>query len=1096
MHQVCYEGLGSNDVNVRNVAALLTAFIAKIELPRNEWREIIGFLCDKNLKSNNICLRTSSLTTIGIICEEVNPQDILEYCDQLLTVIIKEVNENDPQLKVIALRALTNSCNFITKNFNNDKERNYIMSVILNSAKPSNAPVVIENAFKCLNEIAYYYYDKLTDYIKAMFDLSVANISSSEETVVTAINDLWYNIAQIEFDMIENDEPDCLKIIEGVAPYLVPYLLNCMEKQSEDQEPEDWNGPLSAATCLDQIAACCGDKIFEIVFKFISANINSQDWHKREAAIFAFGCILQENSRSTVLDLPVTQILPVFLDQLQHEKLILVRETTIFTINRIISCKAGIIANHFDNIMTTMLQNLNQEPRITSVACNAIKEIIYALRVSGKNSVLYSMKTTKLTEYFKPVIEQMINVCRRSDANVDELHQSAVDVMSEIIQGAPDNILNLVEQLLPLYCQQLKESLSPNSSTKDYISPFLIVVNVCIERLRERILSLPAFNLDDLMGLILLAMNNASVFSEAIQLAQNIADIIETSFIKYFPAMKPIIFKTLETSDAPDLCIIIIQSLGEIYHSMGNAAAPFSEELVILLLKELANPNINRTVKPNIFRAFADIAMALGNDFEKYTIEVLKRMQEAQNIAISVVPSNDDDDFQDFINELIVGLLNCYSSFILSIQSSAFKSNIAKPALEFALTCYPNHRDCDEVIKCICSLIGDVAQNIGNQALQYLNTPNVASILNDVINSTIFSDDIISLAKWAKNTIENLIRPDNETKNNLSSSITIKPKRELKHKNKMFQSMVNNPSSNSSNKEDYKNAGNLILFDNSGKIEHSLSVKWDITNPDINDNIALYQHHRYHDKNFIQIFNIQGVKQGIYTFTNLVDGYYDVRLLRGTTQKHDKYVKSNVCCLGPEVELNYELIEDNKQQYLKVIVNSKFVKSKNDCIALFYNTEHSNKLMKSVMYNYLNTATDNGDNKEMIFKIKHIHGLFSIRYFYYNSLSMIYGNVYSGSKTIKLKNYNELGIVLDDRFKQLKVYWRLYTIDPNDSQWIGIYENDKLLTYEYISKHHYLNELHTEGVVIIGHKKTYNKSFDMKEDDELKKISDLNNIIR
>ena len=115
-----------------------------------------------------------------------------------------------------------------------------------------------------------------------------------------------------------------------------------------------------------------------------------------------------------------------------------------------------------------------------------------------------------------------------------------------------------------------------------------------------------------------------------------------------------------------------------------------------------------------------------------------------------------------------------------------------------------------------------------------------------------------------------------------------------KKENKMFQSMVLNPSNkNSSNKDDFKNAGNLLLFDNSNKIEHSLSVKWDITNPDINDNIALYQHHRYHDKNYIQIFNIQGVKQGIYTFTSLVDGYYDVRLLRGTKQKHDKYVKSN-----------------------------------------------------------------------------------------------------------------------------------------------------------------------------------------------------------
>lgn len=73
---------------------------------------------------------------------------------------------------------------------------------------------------------------------------------------------------------------------------VIPVILWLMNKQEEEQDEDDWNVSMAAATCLSLFAQCTGNLVIGLIVPYVETNLQSHDWRAREAAVMAFGSIL------------------------------------------------------------------------------------------------------------------------------------------------------------------------------------------------------------------------------------------------------------------------------------------------------------------------------------------------------------------------------------------------------------------------------------------------------------------------------------------------------------------------------------------------------------------------------------------------------------------------------------------------------------------------------------------------------------------------------------------------------------------------------------------------------------------------------------
>lgn len=67
--------LAAKTATVRSQVAYAVATIASIEVPRQEWLEIIPNLC-QNACGENVDFKNAALETLGFICDELQADDI------------------------------------------------------------------------------------------------------------------------------------------------------------------------------------------------------------------------------------------------------------------------------------------------------------------------------------------------------------------------------------------------------------------------------------------------------------------------------------------------------------------------------------------------------------------------------------------------------------------------------------------------------------------------------------------------------------------------------------------------------------------------------------------------------------------------------------------------------------------------------------------------------------------------------------------------------------------------------------------------------------------------------------------------------------
>jgi len=67
--------LASSSSLIRRSIAQIISVIASIEIPRGEWTDLLTNLCQNSL-NEALNIKMASLTTLGFICEEIEPEDL------------------------------------------------------------------------------------------------------------------------------------------------------------------------------------------------------------------------------------------------------------------------------------------------------------------------------------------------------------------------------------------------------------------------------------------------------------------------------------------------------------------------------------------------------------------------------------------------------------------------------------------------------------------------------------------------------------------------------------------------------------------------------------------------------------------------------------------------------------------------------------------------------------------------------------------------------------------------------------------------------------------------------------------------------------
>ncbi|CAD6996974.1 unnamed protein product [Ceratitis capitata] len=83
-----------------------------------------------------------------------------------------------------------------------------------------------------------------------------------------------------------------------------------------------------------------------------------------------------------------------------------------------------------------------------------------------------------------------------------------------------------------------------------------------------------------------------------------------------------------------------------------------------LLLANLSEPTLHRSVKPQILSAFGDMALSIGSEFVKYLNVVLDMLNAASRLQVD----QNSYDMMEYLNELRESVLEAYTGIIQGLK--------------------------------------------------------------------------------------------------------------------------------------------------------------------------------------------------------------------------------------------------------------------------------------------------------------------------------------------------------------------------------------------------------------------------------------------
>ncbi|KAJ0741313.1 putative importin-beta domain, armadillo-like helical, importin beta family [Helianthus annuus] len=340
-----------------------------------------------------------------------------------------------------------------------------------------------------------------------------------------------------------------------------------------------------------------------------------------------------------------------------------------------------------------------------------------------------------LTPYLPDIITALISTAERTDANDTKLRSAAYETLNEVVRCS--NIAEssqLIAQLLPVIMNKLGQTielqiLSSDDREKQGDLQALLcgVMQVIIQKLSgtdvTKHVILQAADQIMVLFLKVFACRSSTVHEEAMLAIGALAYGTGPQFEKYMPEFYKYLEMGLQNFEEYQVCSISVGVVGDICRALDDKMLPYCDNIMTLLLKDLSSGDLHRSVKPPIFSCFGDVALAIGEHFEKYVSYAVPMMQGAAEVCAQI--DNTDEEMVEYGNQLKRSIFEAYSGILQGFKSS--KAEIMLPhaphLLKFIEVVVKDANRDESVVRAAVAVLGDLADALG---------PNVKVLFKDM----------------------------------------------------------------------------------------------------------------------------------------------------------------------------------------------------------------------------------------------------------------------------------------------------------------------------------------------------------------------------
>ncbi|OAA54181.1 importin beta-1 subunit [Cordyceps fumosorosea ARSEF 2679] len=767
--ELTLQTLASPNAQAGNAAAQVISSIAAIELPRNQWPELMTALV-KNISEGADHQKQSSLTTIGYICESQD-QDLRlslgQHSNAILTAVVQGARkeEANQEVRLAAITALSDSLEFVHNNFKHEGERNYIMQVVCEATQAPDSRIQ-QGAFGCLNRIMALYYENMRFYMeKALFGLTILGMKSDDEDVAKLAVEFWSTVCEeeisIEDDNAQVDSSEQARpfynFARVAAPEVIPVLLQLLTKQDEDATDDEYNLSRAAYQCLQLYSQAVGATIITPVLQFVEANLRAEDWHHRDAAVSAFGAIM-EGPDEKVLDPIVKQALPILITMMDDQSL-QVRDSTAYALGRVTeACSEAIDPQqHLPTLIESLFKGLLGNAKMAPSCCWALMNL--AERFAGD----FGVSSNPITPHFNNAVSSLLDMTARTDAET-AVRTAAYEVLNVFVQNSAtdsmqaiaslsDVIIKRLEETVPL--QQQVVSVEDKITLEEMQNSLCTVLQAIVARLEKEIAPLGDRIMQALLQILSTVGAKSSVPEAVFAVISALSTAIEEDFVKYMEAFSPFLYNALGNQEEASLCSMAIGLVSDITRSLGEQSQPYCDNFMNYLLNNLRSQTLGNQFKPAILQCFGDIASAITGHFETYLSVVAQVLEQAA--TVTATPDGPYEMF-DYVISLREGITDAWGGIIGAMKSSN-KTQILQqyvPTIFQLLGVIASDSTKSEgLLRSCMGVIGDLADAYPNgELVDAFRQSWLTTMIKETKTNRDFSPRTIETARWAREQVK------------------------------------------------------------------------------------------------------------------------------------------------------------------------------------------------------------------------------------------------------------------------------------------------------------------------------------------------------